>query len=140
MWAKFTVSLHFFIIKNKAKTYFDGLNSDMQAIFRPSDAVKLCTSCLPCNCWLWVTINVLKRWLLHWLHEWQFSGKEKKVMYTIFTKWRCGIRHKMVLLYSSVCPSVCSTLADRVEWKLVFCMQQVWEQVWELKVWNFSNS
>ena len=40
---------------------------------------------------LWVTGNVAKKWSLQWLHEQCFQGEEKKVMYTIFTEWRCGI-------------------------------------------------
>ena len=46
------------------------------------------------NYWLWVTVNVATKRPLQLLHERHFPGEEKKVMYIMFTEWRCDIRYK----------------------------------------------
>ena len=35
--------------------------------------VEYCTSCLPLSS-MWVTVYVVKKWSLHWLYKWHFSG------------------------------------------------------------------
>ena len=49
------------------------------------------------------------------------SSQEKKVIYAMFTEWRCDIRYKMALL-SFYCVE-CSGWRPEVEWKSVVCMQ-----------------